>query len=91
MWLVLVFPNFVRQAVSQHVGDEQQADARKHKQGANAEVIARLRYFSELNGVRTVFRVVYASCMFSLAIDGFTPAQYLNNSQWVQIRLGGTR
>ncbi|WWC86771.1 uncharacterized protein L201_001650 [Kwoniella dendrophila CBS 6074] len=65
LWLYIVFPQFVNQS---------------RRQGANPEVLARLGYFQELNGIRTLFRLFYVICILTLAIDGHTKHKHVNTT-----------
>ncbi|WWC68085.1 uncharacterized protein I206_102004 [Kwoniella pini CBS 10737] len=71
LWLYIVFPGFV---------------AESGRQGANAEVMTRLEYFKELNGIRTLFRFLYAFCILTLSIDGQTKHKHVNTTPfWLDL------
>ncbi|WVF69659.1 hypothetical protein IAT40_004438 [Kwoniella sp. CBS 6097] len=71
LWLYFVFPSFIR-------------DSRR--QGANPEVISRLYYFKELNTIRTIFRLLYVTCIMTLSVDGFTKHKHINTSPfWLDL------
>ncbi|KAK8847512.1 hypothetical protein IAR55_005370 [Kwoniella newhampshirensis] len=57
LWLIAVFPGFIRES---------------QRQGANPDVIARLHYFKELNEMRTLFRCLYVVSLLAVSGDGFT-------------------
>ncbi|KAK8854848.1 hypothetical protein IAR55_003587 [Kwoniella newhampshirensis] len=50
------------------------------RQGATAEVLERLHFFSEMNQMRTVFRVMYAVAFLILSVDGFTKEKKVNTN-----------
>ncbi|WRT64654.1 uncharacterized protein IL334_001588 [Kwoniella shivajii] len=71
LWLYLVFPGFVKES---------------RRQGANTEVMARLEYFKELNGIRTLFRFLYVFCILTLSIDGQTKHKHVNTTPfWLDL------
>ncbi|KAK6903589.1 hypothetical protein I203_107094 [Kwoniella mangroviensis CBS 8507] len=71
LWLWLVFPGFVNES---------------RRQGANADVMARLEYFKEMNGVRTLFRFLYVFCILTLSIDGQTKHKHVNTTPfWLDL------
>ncbi|WVQ98181.1 hypothetical protein IAU59_005303 [Kwoniella sp. CBS 9459] len=71
MWLLFVFPSFIKES---------------RRQGANPEVISRLYYFKELNTIRTIFRMLYVACILTLSIDGFTEHKHVNSSPfWLDL------
>ncbi|WWC59596.1 uncharacterized protein I303_102154 [Kwoniella dejecticola CBS 10117] len=71
LWLYLVFPGFVDES---------------RRQGANAEVLTRLEYFKEMNGIRTLFRFLYVFCILTLSIDGQTKHKHVNTTPfWLDL------
>ncbi|WVW78300.1 hypothetical protein I302_100254 [Kwoniella bestiolae CBS 10118] len=71
LWLWLVFPGFVNES---------------RRQGANADVMARLEYFKEMNGVRTLFRFLYVFCIMTLSVDGHTKHKHVNTTPfWLDL------
>ncbi|WVQ74822.1 hypothetical protein IAR50_004429 [Cryptococcus sp. DSM 104548] len=63
--LCIVFPSFLRNV---------------KRQGASSEVLERLYFFSEMNEIRTVCRIVYSLSFLILSADAFTTSQSVNKS-----------
>lgn len=65
--LCLIFPSFLTNV---------------RRQGANAEVLERLHFFSEMNEIRTACRLVYSICFLIVSADAFTAEQRVNKSRF---------
>ncbi|ODN78906.1 hypothetical protein, variant [Cryptococcus amylolentus CBS 6039] len=65
--LCIVFPSFLRNV---------------KRQGASFEVLERLYFFSEVNEIRTVCRIVYSVSFLILSADAFTTNQAINSSSF---------
>ncbi|OXC69101.1 hypothetical protein AYX13_02391 [Cryptococcus neoformans] len=65
--LCLIFPSFLTNV---------------RRQGANAEVLERLHFFSEMNEIRTACRLVYSICFLIISADAFTAEQRVNKSRF---------
>ncbi|EIW67343.1 hypothetical protein TREMEDRAFT_69802 [Tremella mesenterica DSM 1558] len=64
-YLCIIFPSFIRSVT---------------RMGATYEVVERLSFFQETNSIRTVFRLIYSSCLTILSADALSKKQRINRS-----------